>query len=216
MPIVELPKQRHHMQEEGASLKITIPSRKNYFIIFFLGFWLTFWAFGEIMALGIVFGGILQLLFNTSGVLPEIGAGGLAGLLGGGVFMLVWLSGWTVGGGFVFYTFLWQLTGKENIEISHDIIKIQNAIFRFGRTKEYAAKHIKDLRVSPAVVDNFHPFGWSRASFVWGRPNGLLAFDYGAKTFRFGGGIDEAEAKQILEKIAGRFPQFRTRNREAG
>ena len=39
----------------------------------------------------------------------------------------------------------------------------------------------------------------------------LLAFDYGAQTFRFGAGVDDAEARRILEKITARFPQYRTR-----
>ncbi len=215
MPIVALPKQRHSMQDEGSSLKVVIPSRKNYFAMFFLGFWLLGWAFGEIMVGGIFLAGIVQLLFKTPEILPEVGKGGIAGLFGGGLFMLVWLAIWTAGGGYALYTFLWQLTGKENIEVSFDLIKIQRAIFGFGRTKEYAATHIKDLRVTPWAADH-NIFGWSRASSVWGTSGGLLAFDYGAKTFRFAAGIDEAEAKQILEKVVARFPQYRVRNNEMG
>jgi hypothetical protein len=37
---------------------------------------------------------------------------------------------------------------------------------------------------------------------------GLLAFDYGSKTIRFGGGIEEAESKQVLSEITTRFPQY--------
>ena len=215
MPIVQPPKQRHSMQEEGTSLKFTIPSPKQYFMIFFLGFWLIFWTFGEFAALGIVFGGILQLVLKNPVALQEVGAGGLAGLLGGGIFMLVWLTGWTIGGGLALYTFLWQLAGKEIVEVSYEMIKIQNAIFGVGRTKEYSATDIKDFRISPIAAEN-DLFGWTRTRSVWGRPGGLLAFDYGARTFRFGGGVDEAEAKQILEKIVTRFPQYRANNSERG
>jgi hypothetical protein len=60
-------------------------------------------------------------------------------------------------------------------------------------------------------------FGWSRASNFWGTPNnGLLAFDYGSRTFRFGGGVDEAESKQILDEILTHFPQYRSRNTQTG
>jgi hypothetical protein len=38
MPVVQPPKERHSIQDIGSSLKVTIPSRKNYFILFFLGF----------------------------------------------------------------------------------------------------------------------------------------------------------------------------------
>ena len=41
---------------------------------------------------------------------------------------------------------------------------------------------------------------------------GTIAFDYGAKTFRFGDGLDEAEGRQIIKKIqahlSGFLPQF--------
>jgi hypothetical protein len=38
---------------------------------------------------------------------------------------------------------------------------------------------------------------------------GSLAFDYGARTFRFGTSIDEAEAKQIVAEIQQKFPQYK-------
>jgi hypothetical protein len=214
MPIVALPEQRHSIQDEGFSFKVIIPSRKNYFAMIFLGIWLTGWAFGEIMVGGIFLAGIVQLFFKTPAILPAVGQSGVAGLFGGGLFMLVWLAGWTVGGGYALYTFLWQLTGKENIEVSYDLIKIQRALFGLGRTREYAATHIKNLRVTPWGADQ-NIFGRSRASSVWGISGGLLAFDYGAKTFRFGAGVDEAEAKQILEEIVARFPQYRVPSMEA-
>jgi hypothetical protein len=208
MPIVQPPKERHSIQDEGTSLRVTVPSRRNYFTMFFLGFWLAGWAFGEIMVGGILIAGITKLLFNT----PELDKFGVAGFPWVGLFLLVWLGGWTLGGGFALYNFLWQLAGKENIEISNDSIRIQRAIFGLGRTKEYLTNYIKNLRVSPGVMDN-NMFGWPRTSSFWANSGGYLAFDYGSQTFRFGGGIDEAEARQILEKIIGRFPQFRPRER---
>jgi hypothetical protein len=38
---------------------------------------------------------------------------------------------------------------------------------------------------------------------------GSIAFDYGARTFRFGSGVDEAEAKQILAEIQQKYPQYK-------
>jgi hypothetical protein len=208
MPIVQPPHERHFIRDEGSSLTVIIPSNKNYFTMFFLGIWLVGWTFGEVMVGGIVIAGILKLLSGTS----EISMSGLAGIAGGGgLFMLVWLTFWTIGGAFAIYTFLWQLVGKEIVEISYEAIKIQRAVAGFGRKKEYLASYIKDLRVSPLAADSNYPFGRSRASSFYGLSGGPLAFDYGAKTFRFGSGVDEAEAKQILEKIVSRFPQFRAR-----
>jgi hypothetical protein len=35
----------------------------------------------------------------------------------------------------------------------------------------------------------------------WGIGGGLIAFDYGAKTFRFGASLDEAEAQDIVKEL---------------
>lgn len=211
MPIVQPPQARHSIEEIGYSLKITIPSRKNLLILLFLGFWLIGWAFGEIIVAGMLLAGAVGYLTNS----PEISKAGAAALSGGGLFMLVWLGMWTVGGGFALYTFFWQLVGKEQIEVGSDSIKIQRAIFGLGRTQEYLSAHIRDLRVTPFAQDS-NPFGFSRGLSLWGLAGGHLAFDYGSQTRRFGSGVEEAEASQILAKILARFPQYQTRNTEIG
>jgi hypothetical protein len=35
----------------------------------------------------------------------------------------------------------------------------------------------------------------------WGIGGGLIAFDYGAKTFRFGASVDESEARDIVSEL---------------
>jgi hypothetical protein len=211
MPVVRVSKQRHSIQEHGSSLKITIPVRKNYFMLFFLGFWLMIWAIGENFFFAIVIARLLQLLFTLSASFFEIVTDGVVGMFGNGLFLLaLWLGIWTLGGGFALYTCLWQLAGKEYIEVTDDMIKIRNAIFLFGRTEEYSATHIKDLRVSTKVV-NHNSLSWSTASSFWGKPSELLAFDCGTITVRFGSSLDEPEAKQILERITSRFPYLRVR-----
>ena len=209
MPIIQPPKERHTVQDDGATLRISIPSRKNTLYLIFIGFWLAGWAVGEIFVGGMVIAGIISLLFD----MPAIAGVEATGLAGGGVFILAWLVLWTVGGGFALYGFFWQLVGKEIVTVSYEGIITQRAVLRLGRKKEYLATHIKELRVSPLAP---YPsmFGWNRMGQLWGMTGGLLAFDYGAQTFRFGAGVDEAEAKQILEKITARFPQYRARKPE--
>ena len=192
-------------------LRLTIPSSKNYFILFFLGFWLIGWVVGEVIVGWVFISGIVGQLFNSS----DVGMFGITGFIGSMLFALVWLVAWTISGGLAIYSFLWQLVGKENIEVRFDRIKIQRAIFGFEPTKEYLATHIKNLRVAPLMLHNAID-DWFRPRGFWRAPSGLLAFDYGSKTFRFGDGADEAEARQILEKIIARFPHFRIRKSETG
>ncbi len=41
--------------------------------------------------------------------------------------------------------------------------------------------------------------------YFWGVGGGTIAFDYGAKTYRFGAQLEEAEAKQIIQAVRERF-----------
>ena len=51
---------------------------------------------------------------------------------------------------------------------------------------------------------------WAKSDPFVGMRSGPLAFDYGAKTIRFGSGVDEAEARVILASIRTRFPELAT------
>lgn len=207
MPIIQPPSDRHTVQDDGSTLRISIPSRKSTFYLIFMGFWLVSWAAGEIMVGGMVIAGLVGFLSGA----PVLSSFDVPSLAGGGLFVLVWLVIWTVVGGAALFAFLWQLIGKEIVTVSYAGIAIQRAVFRFGRKKEYLAAHIQELRVAPlSMVPGM--FGWNRTGYFWGLTGGLLAFDYGAQTFRFGAGVDEAEAKRILEKISARFPQYRKRD----
>jgi len=201
MPVIQPRKERHSILEEGSTLKIAIPSRKNLFTVIFLGAWMVGWAFGEASVAGELIEALGGFLPNSSGAEQPI-SGGID------LFMLAWLTGWTIGGVFALYTLLWQLAGRERIEVSYESIKVQRAVFGLGRVKEYLAAHVKGLRVAPPLDSN-NQLGRLRSLGMLGASGGVLAFDYGAETSHFGEGIDEAEAKQILEKILVRFPNYR-------
>jgi hypothetical protein len=204
MPILQPPKERHAVQDTGSAIQVIIPNRKNYITLIAFGGWLVGWACGEMIF-------ILGLLLNA----PERWEFGATGLSGLTLFLLAWLGLWTVAGGFTVFKVLWQFAGKEVIEVSHDSIKIQRAMFGIGRTKEYLASYVKNLRIAPIAMMDKRILEWSRA-IPFGPSHGSLAFDYGAQTVQFGGGADEAEAKQILDKIVARFPQYREYNRITG
>jgi hypothetical protein len=202
MRIVQPLAPRHNFEDEGTLLKISIPSRKNWLIISFFAAWLIGWAFGEITTGAILLKGVLALFsrFNPlpaeSGSTPE----------GVDLFLIVWFIGWTLGGGFALYAFFWQVAGREVVEVSHNSVLLRREIFSLGRSMEYLAEHVKDLRVSPYDPKTSK---WGR-NMDYGLAGGFLAFDYGAKTIHFGAGVDEAEAKQILQTIQLRYPLYKT------
>jgi hypothetical protein len=183
---VKPPGPRHTATEERDGLVIRIPAKRNVFIFAFLSLWLCGWVFGEIMA---------PIGFFTAVQKEPAGA----------AFILVWLCAWTLGGGVAIYIWLWQLKGCEVVIVSPTALGIKRELLGFGRTKHYDVSEIRDLRVAPLT---FNPFDFRSGMAFWGVGGGALAFDYGYKTYQFGAGVDEAEARRILQMITTRLPRL--------
>jgi len=59
-----------------------------------------------------------------------------------------------------------------------------------------------NMRAAPT---SFNPWNFTSGLEFWGIAGGAIAFDYGARTFRFGA-VEEAEANQIVQTIRARYP----------
>jgi hypothetical protein len=79
---------------------------------------------------------------------------------------------------------------------------LKRDVFGLGRTREYDATEVKNLRLSPPLTYPYQSF----ARISYGSSDGRIAFDYGARTCRCGAGIDDAEAGQIIERIRQALP----------
>ncbi len=181
---VKPPGPRHQVIERGDGIAIRIPARRNIFILAFLTFWLCGWAVGEVSA---------PVAFFASAKKDP----------GAAAFLLFWLCGWTLGGAFALGVWLWQFKGCELIAAFPAGLSIRHEVFGCGRTKSYDVAEIRDLRVAPSSYD---PFDFRSRMGVWGLGRGSIAFDYGFKTFRFAAGVDEAEARIILQRITDALP----------
>lgn len=78
---------------------------------------------------------------------------------------------------------------------------LRREILGLGRSREFDVSQIRDLRILPLPLGD--PRDLSLGS------EGVIAFDYGAKTFRFGAALAEAEAKQLLQTLHTRCPALR-------
>ena len=177
-------KGRAILQDNITDLQIIIPTRKNWFIILFTGAWLGGWVFGEVFAISAV-----------------------TGLLSGnpaGFFILFWLIGWTVGGFFVMRVFLWMLKGKEIITVGQSRLSIDKKGLLLFRPKIYDLNEVKNMRVHDDSLGYSGFFGGHRSNFGAFSSIGTIRFDYGLQTVKFGGGLDEAEAKFIIQKLNDR------------
>jgi hypothetical protein len=168
--------------DTSQGLRIVMPCRRSWLVICFLGFWICGWGVGEIM--------VTRQLLN--GDAPP----------GGEVFMLTWLGVWTVGGVFAIYAWLWQMMGKEILTVQGQTFTTRRNIGEFGFDKEYDLVQMREVRVGDLGVN---PFDFSSSLQLWGIGGGVIVFDYGARTHRFGVGLDEAEAKQIVTAIKQRY-----------
>ncbi len=197
MVLVQPTQPRYLVEELPGRLVFTIPSRKNWFAVCFLGFWLMGWLVGEVAVIGILAVGLISVLRGA-------GPTGIGGW-GAGVFLLAWLAMWTAGGVLTIYVWLWQLAGREVISIGGDLLRIERRVPLWRRAREYHVASITALRLSPPTFapSQSRRFGQSSDTSV-----GVLAFDYGASTVHFGVDLDEAESKHLLSQIAQRYPHI--------
>jgi hypothetical protein len=178
-------KPRSTVSDESDELRINIPARRHWLLVIFLAAWLCGWAVGEIAVLSSIVYGV-----GSRNPPPPL-------------FLVVWLIGWTVGGGFAIYAVLWQLIGKQVILVNPVALTIRDELGRPIRSRQFDLGQVRDLRASQVA---YNPWDYTSAMQVWGIGGGAIAFDYGAKTYRFGSGLDEAEAKHLVKQITQRFP----------
>lgn len=170
---------RARIKHDFNSLRIEIPSKKNWFVIIFMLAWMGGWAVGEFSVIGILLRSDAPIFANA--------------------FLLFWLAGWTVGGIFAIYSVLWMLIGSEIITIDRGILEIKKSIKGIGRKRSYEIKSIRNLDINPMQDMGIWGGNYNRNTF--GMKGGRIKFDYGMKTIKFANGIDEAEARMILEKL---------------
>lgn len=180
MAKVEVGKTRSQIENTNDGLRISIPVKKNYFLLLFLSFWLFGWVFGEGMSL-------TEL---TSGKSSADG------------FLFFWLCAWTVGGVFAIGTWLWNLKGKEVININSIELQHIRQVMGLRWSREYELSSVTNLRTQAPA---YSMFGSRGGMDFWGLAGGVIAFDYGPNTYRFGVQLDEAEANHIVSVVKQRY-----------
>lgn len=181
---VEPSKPRFTIQQIASGITVSAPARRNWFILLFLIAWLGGWTVG--------------------------GATAIAEALRPGeqqVFLLFWLAAWLLGEVYVLIIILWQLAGREELTFSSGNLIHRVAIGSLGRAREFSGSDIRHLRPSPQIaLPWMDQMRWMPP--IFGSGQGAIAFDYGAKTYRIGAGLDEAEGRLVLAEIQKRFPRM--------
>jgi len=168
--------------EGPAELRVVIPARRHPFLVLYVVFCLGMWALGE--------AAVAHALLAD----PWTGA-----TLAAAVCLLPW----TAFGAAVLAACAWLAAGRAVVTVTDRALTIRCAAFGLGSAREYDLAHVHALRLAPWWI--FKP--WAALGFtLWLMPGaGPIALDYGARTVRFGNGLDEPEARRIVERIAARF-----------
>jgi hypothetical protein len=193
---------RHTVEYLDGNLQITLPSKKNYLRMVWYVVWLAMWAF---ISLNV----FIFIAFLLGGVvITFVSSAGKAGDPTSFLLILAFLGFFFVAlvamGGAVLYDLLWQIVGREVISVDPEQLQVARQLFGLNKTSDYSLVHVSDLRVgAPTQISRLLP----KVFALLLDNDGMIAFDYGAKTYRFGLEIDEAEAKQIVGKILERLPR---------
>jgi hypothetical protein len=178
MAIVEPGKGRAVIENDGARLRITIPARTYIFTTIFGILLMPIWLLGSAAAIWKITAEPLS--FGTA-------------------FLTFWLTGWTLGGLWSLNVLLWNLAGKEIIELNSTTLKRRKQIPFFNRSKEYAVTGIKHLRrTTPRTYRYYYQQDMSFLNF---NDAGVIAFDYGSDTHRLGSGLDQADADRVVKEM---------------
>ena len=181
---IEPSKPRFTVLQTVEGVTVSAPARRNWLILLVLTAWLCVWTFGGTVAMS-------EVLHPG----PDQ------------AFLVLWLVGWLLGELYAVSILLWQLAGREELTFSGGNLIHRVAVGALGHAREFSGANIKHLRPSlEASAPWTDQRRWRPPLF--GSGHGAIAFDYGAKTYRIGAGLDEAEGRLVLAEIQKRFPRM--------
>ena len=111
--------------------------------------------------------------------------------------VIVWLTGWGIGGLWAVATSLWMLAGRQIVRLAHHRLSVRWEMLGVGYTKDYDTRQVRSFRVAPMPA---------RAGPRWGWGGGPFTFEYGKRSVRFGLSLDEAEAASLLPQLQRMLP----------
>ena len=158
---------------------IRIRAQRQIFAMLFLSFWLAMWTLGGMTA--------VYTLFTQFQI-----------------FLMFWLCGWAIGWVAAAGTLLWMFAGSETIAVRGFDIEVAHHLPGFTRRWLYQGSRVKNLSVAQQPAWPFQ-FRW-QIPFVRVARNGSVKFDYGPRTIFVAAGLDEGEARMIVERMARKLP----------
>jgi hypothetical protein len=137
------------LDESPGRLRAVLRARGvgRFFSAGFLLFWLSFWAVGEAVALAVVLGVIgarlaPELMVRLFGSSPQVSDEVAVPV---GLFMLLWLTFWTLGGVAALHSLARQLWGRDELELSQDRLVLFTSAWPWRKLRELPARSVRAL-----------------------------------------------------------------------
>jgi len=165
-------------------LNIIIPSKKSWFVLLFLTFWIG----------GFFIGLVSFLAFSFFSETSSFGAEAfmIIGFIGCSVVVLVATS-----------ILLWGYFGQERFTTNRNEILFEKTVFGIGQKNRLDISEVENFRTE---LVNAYSLGRNNWAF-WGLGPGKIKFDYGLKTYSFGLAVDDAEANYIVGLLKEQFKE---------
>lgn len=171
------------IRETADGLGIDNPSHRQMPVILFLLLWLGGWSVGEYFALNEIFRGGTPLAAD--------------------LFLIVWVTFWTLGGAAAWYFVLWQLFGVERLFITGGALVREAGLWRLRRRQVFDLARVSEVELSaaPAAANS---------------TNRAISFKVDGKQFGFGIALSKEEAEQSLAAIRRHLVSGKPKNAIAG
>jgi hypothetical protein len=134
----------------GSTTSLRPTGAGRYFGAAFMAFWLIGWAVGEVVAIAV----LAAILASLVGMLPsgiaswaDIAKSGGAGMAI--VFLLVWLTFWTIGGIGAFTHLLRSIAGEDLIELTGSGVEVVHRAGPFRKRHVFDRSGIRRVRIRP-------------------------------------------------------------------
>lgn len=163
------------IRETEDGLGIHNPTHRQMPVIVFLLLWLGGWSFGEYFALSVIFSG--------------------TGMSEGDLFLIFWVTFWTLGGLAAWWFVLWQMFGVEQFFVTSGAVVREVGLWRLRRRRVYPLHSVSGFKLAsgPRMGSQF--------------ANGAIAFTAEGAERRFGIGMSSEEAGTALAAIRRHLSQ---------
>ena len=159
------------------TIKISIPSDRNWFLVFSFSIFIPFWIIVEFL----FFAG--QIFQNLQSAFP----------------FLFWFLGWTGCGLFAIRMWLWHTVGKTVIIKGLDILIVRKKIL-FSRPRQFEIFEIKRFFIQDRDIEttNF----MTRKNYLFTNCTKTFAFEYKNKIIRAVDWININDAEFLMKKLS--------------